>query len=796
MTSAWLRFAAVAATAVLTGMCAAAGDPPGLVPWPASFRAMPGEFELDRATVIAAPSALNHEAVLLAEPLRRATGLPIPVVAPPLGAPDRGTILLRPARAGGARADEGYGLSVTPTGVVIEAATAAGCFYGTRTLLQLFPPQAAAGRRPPPGATVRWAAPCVEIDDAPRFRWRAFMLDDSRNFHGVAVVKRYLDEMAALKMNVFHWHFTDGNGWRLEIRRYPKLTSVGALSPGTGVGDIAAHAATNLSRYFYTQEEARDIVEYAARRHVRIVPEIEMPGHAGAAMRAYPEWSAAGVFDTTHPDTLQAIRNILDEVLAIFPGAAIHTGGDEVDYKAWERAPSVRAAMAAKGLSGSAPLQTEFTAFLASHLAAKGRRMIYWADSLEQIPSERSAIVQYWRGDSKLMGEAIARGHDLVNSDNGPTYLDYNYASLPLRKAYEFEPIPAGLDPALHGRVLGLGCQAWGEFTPSLYRRDQQVFPRLAAYGEVGWTPRERRDYAGFLARLKIHEARWDMAGIRYARDCGRPATEPWNETLQGACLGGWTPDQVRTSSSPYSADAANWREVDATKVVTEPGRYRVAFVPTGGVSTVHVRAVEMIEDGRPIAADWGGFGGGIYAPGRRGAGGHLFDLEVRAVTPGAKYALRINLFGRNGTDSAGQIFVRNAGDLQPVYVEATDPDLLPLRWKPDSVPAAPGPIEWNIADRMASAGDYTATFVYAAGAHGLDLARAELLENGTIVATDAHAGFAGAAHRGNVYRLALGTRRAGATYMLRLIASGNGGRDSHGIVEWKCVRAAAGPAP
>jgi hexosaminidase len=649
--------------------------PPALIPWPAELRRAHGEFTLDENTVIAAPGALYGEACLLAAPLRQATGFALPVVVAPPGEPAAGTILFRLAASDGVPSGEGYRLAVSPSGIVIEAVAAAGCFYGSRTLLQLLPPEAAAGRRPPVGDAVRWTVPCVEIRDAPRFPWRAFMLDEARHFHGLAAVKRYVDQLAALKMNVLHWHLTDEQGWRLEIKRYPRLTGVGALSPGSGMGDIAANAATGITRYHYTQEEARELVEYAARRHVRVVPEIEMPGHAGAALRAYPEWSAAGVFDATQPAVREALTNILDEVLAIFPSSVIHTGGDEVNFKAWETAPSVRAAMEARGLKEAGPLQAEFTQFMTVQLAARGRRMLYWADAREQIPEDRRAILQYWRGDPALMGEAIGRGYDLVNSDNDLTYLDYSHARLPLRQAYDFEPVPAGLEPALHRHVLGLGCQSWGEFTPTLFRRDYQVFPRIAAHAEVGWSPKEGKDYAAFLQRLKGQEARWDLEGIQYARGCEKPQTDIWADAMTGVKLASWTPDQVGAGTSRFHADAGNWHAYDATRVVAGPGRFRVAFVPTGGASGLRVRAVELLENGRAVAADWGGYVSGIYEFGKPRAGAPLFDLVVRTFAPGATYTLRANFFGHNGTDSSGDIFIKNVGDLQPVHVEAPGPE-------------------------------------------------------------------------------------------------------------------------
>lgn len=645
--------------------------PMGLIPWPANLSRGIGEFTIDDKTLIAAPSALYDEALLLAEPLRKATGFPIPIVVAPLSAPVQGTILFIQRKPEHTGSVEGYYLSVTPTLVTIEAEKAAGHFYGTRTLLQLFPPQAATGRRAPLGEKIAWTAPCVEINDWPRFTWRSFMLDESRNFHGLAAVKRYIDEMAALKMNVFHWHLIDNNGWRLEIRRYPKLTSVGATSPGTREGDVIPPVdASKPARYFYTQQEAREVVEYATRRHVRVIPEVEMPGHAKAALLAYPEWSAGGIFDTTKPEVIEAVKNILDEVLSIFPDAVIHTGGDEVKNKNWEKAPSIQAAMAVKGLKSSAPLQQEFSTLLAKHLRTKGRRMIYWADDLEQIPDEKSAILQFWRGNSALIIEAVKRGYEVVNCQSDFTYLDYNYASLPLEKVYNFDPVPVGFDEKYHSQILGLGGQAWGERMPTLFRCDVQVFPRLAALAEVGWTLKEKKDFRTFSKRLKSQERRWDLSGIQYTPSCERPLAELWEEVLHGEKIGGWTADQVGKSLSRSSADSSNFHELDVSRFMSGAGRYRVAFAPTGGTDVLNVRVIELLENGKPIAADWGGFTGGSFEYGKQRNEDYIFDLWVRAIQPAAKYILRINFFGLEGTDSCGNIFIKNTGDLQPAYAE------------------------------------------------------------------------------------------------------------------------------
>lgn len=657
---------------ILPGQNNVTVSPMGLIPWPAELNRGTGEFTIDDKTLIAAPSALYNEALLLAEPLRKATGFPIPIVKPLHSTPVAGTILFVQKKSKNIGFAEGYRLSVTPTLITIEAEKAVGHFYGTRTLLQLLPPQGATGRPDPLGKKIEWTAPCVEIKDWPRFAWRAFMFDESRNFHGLAAVKRYIDEMARLKMNVFHWHLTDNHGWRLEIKRYPKLTSVGAASPGTRLGDIITQVdASSPARYYYTQEEAREVVAYATQRHVRIIPEIEMPGHATAAMLAYPEWSASSSFDITKPEVIKAIKSIMDEVCSIFPGAVIHTGGDELQYEEWEKAPSIQAAMAAKGLKSSAPLQLEFSTLLANYLKAKGRRMIYWADDLHQITDEKSAILQFWRGDSTVIIEAVKRGNELVNSEHHFTYLDYNYARLPLEKVYNFDPVPVGLDKKYHRQILGLGGQAWGELMPTQFRSDIQIFPRLAAVAEVGWTLKEKKDFRSFAERLKSQELRWTLSGIHYTPDCERPLAELRDEVLHGAKFGTWTASQVDEGlTARYSGDFSNIHEYDVTGFVTGAGRFRVAFNPTEGADVLTVRFVELVENGKPIAVDWAGIAGATFKFGKLGNEDYIFDLWVRTIHPGAKYALRISYFGLNGTNTSGDLFIKNTGPLPPAFAQ------------------------------------------------------------------------------------------------------------------------------
>ena len=648
-------------------ICLAEGKDVDLLPWPAELTRGVGEFTIDAKTTIVAPVELTNEAQLLAEPLRAATGFRVPIVTSAPANSLTGTILFNLNPRVNIVSPEGYHLSVKPGLVTIEARQAAGHFYATRTLLQLLPPYAATGQKPPVGMSMTWAAPSVEITDQPRFVFRSLLIDDARKFQGVAALKRYLDEMAALKMNVFHWHFTDNDGWRLEIKRYPKLTALGSTRAGPRVGDLIAPVDSAApARYYYTQEEAREVVAYAAKRHIRVIPEVEMPGHAKAALRAYPEWSANGSFDITKPDVITALKNILDEVIAIFPDTYLHTGGDEVRFGEWEKAPSIQAAMAAKGLKSSAPLQQEFTTFMAKYLRSKGRRMIYWADDLAQIPDEPSAILQFWRGKPEVLSQAAQRGHDLINCSSSFTYLDYNYASLPLDKAYNFDPIPAGVDKKNQHQVLGLGTQAWGEYTPTQFRFEIQVFPRLAAMAEAAWTPLNKKDYTGFVTRLQTQQTRWALAGILYTPDCEIPLAKLQDEVRQGAKLGSWTADQVKVPKSRYSADPDSYHEFDVTDYISGAGRYRVAAIPTAGGDALCVRVAEILENGKPVTCDWAGISGTVVKIGAK-TPEYIIELGLSSVKPGAKYILRLNYFGLQGTDSAGDFYIKKIGSPLPV---------------------------------------------------------------------------------------------------------------------------------
>ncbi|ULQ52014.1 beta-N-acetylhexosaminidase [Flavihumibacter fluvii] len=422
---------------------------------------------------------------------------------------------------------EGYALLVTPKSITIQAPYAAGIFYGMQSLRQLV--QASADRK-------SLVVNCITVKDNPRFGIRSFMLDEGRYFKGERTVKRLLDEMALLKMNTFHWHLTDDQGWRLEIKKYPLLTQVG------GQRDSSQTGGWNSTTYdgkphkgFYTQEQVKAIIRYAADRHINIIPEIEMPGHASAAIAAYP-WLGItkkqvqvpvrfgvmyDIFDVSDPKVVSFLQDVLDEVTALFPSPIIHIGGDEVKYDQWVNSAAVAAYMKSNKMSSPADLQIGFTNEMSRYIEKKGKRMMGWNDIMgsklheynDALPVtgtlSASAIIQFWKGDIALIKDAAVKSHDIVNSFHEFTYMDYDYTSIPLSKAYGFDPVPAGLEERYHSRIIGTGCQMWGEWTPDEASMNGRVFPRLAAYAEVGWTIPSRKNFDRFQAAMPFFYDRW-----------------------------------------------------------------------------------------------------------------------------------------------------------------------------------------------------------------------------------------------------------------------------------------------
>jgi len=410
---------------------------------------------------------------------------------------------------------EGYKISVSPKRILIAAYKKAGFFYAMQTLRQLFPPEFESEKGlKKPGMKI----PCVEITDNPRFQWRGMLLDCGRHFMDKAFVKRYIDLLAYYKMNTLHWHLTEDQGWRIEIKKYPLLTSVGAW-----------RTEADGSRYggFYTQDDIREIVEYAEERFVTVVPEIEMPGHSVAAIAAYPYLSCTGnpinvetqwgvfkdIYCAGNDSTFVFLKDVLTEVMALFPSKYIHIGGDEAPKFRWEQCPKCQQRMKTENIKGEHKLQTWFIEQMDAFLAQNGRKLIGWDEILEGGLS-KGATVQSWRGMEGAI-EAARSGHDAIVSPTSHAYFDYDISNISLEKVYSFDPIPKELNDAEKLHILGGECNLWSE-RATQDRVDERMFPRILAMSEVLWNYPEKRDFNAFRKRVQLQYPVLNEMGVTY----------------------------------------------------------------------------------------------------------------------------------------------------------------------------------------------------------------------------------------------------------------------------------------
>ncbi|MGW7417610.1 beta-N-acetylhexosaminidase [Streptomyces sp. NPDC054863] len=508
-----------------------------------------GAVWLDKRSTLYAAPGTESVAEWLRGTVGRALGLPL---AP--GVADGGGVDGTGADGSGAvrlvlddaLAAEAYRLSVIQgQGFELRGGSAAGVFWAAQTLRQLLGPEAFRSAPVDP-AQERWGVPHQVIDDAPRFGWRGLMLDVARHFMPKNDVLHYLDLLAAHKLNVFHFHLTDDQGWRIEIKRHPRLTEVGSWRPRTKWGHRASDLWNDTPHGgFYTQDDIREIVAYAAARHITVVPEIDIPGHSQAAVAAYPELGNTDVVDTTalgvwdtwgvNPNILAPADHVLrfyegvfEEVLDLFPSRFVHIGGDEAPKDQWQKSPAAQARIEELGLAGEDELQSWFVRHFDSWLADRGRRLIGWDEILEGGLAP-GAAVSSWRGYAGGIAAAKA-GHDVVMCPEQQVYLDHRQHGGPdepmpigyvrtLEDVYRFEPVPPELteDEARH--VLGTQANVWTEVMENRSRVDYQVFPRLAAFAEVAWSALPApaaRDFAAFESRMTAHYGRLDALGVDY----------------------------------------------------------------------------------------------------------------------------------------------------------------------------------------------------------------------------------------------------------------------------------------
>jgi hexosaminidase len=521
--------AAVAAIAGLAAASGAGAQQVSVIPAPLKVEAGSGSVPVGRGSVVQYPHgdlAAKFDAEHLADLVKRTNGLRLEVREAREGGP-RGAIVLQRSTAGSA---EGYELVAGDGRVVISASHDAGLYYGTVTLWQMLSAT--------PSAEV--TLPAVKIEDEPQMKWRGLMLDSARHMQSIEYIHQLVETMSLEKMNTLHWHLTDDQGWRLQIRRYPKLTSVGAyrtLASQDGATDPVTGKAYPKYGGYYSQDQVRELVKYAAARGVTIVPEIEMPGHATAALAAYPEFgtgikpvsSAAnhyGIFPSLYnvdDATFTFLENVLTEVMELFPSQYIHVGGDEAIKPEWKASPAVQAKMKELGLKDEDALQSYFIKRIDTFITAHGHRTLGW-DEILQGGLAPGAAVMSWHGVKGGI-DAAKQGHDAVLTPVRPLYFNYRqsdaaheapgrFAINSLEQVYRFDPAPPELTAAERAHILGVQANVWTEYLITDDRVSWMLYPRTAALAEVGWSAAGKRDWKSFEQRLPAELARYKALGL------------------------------------------------------------------------------------------------------------------------------------------------------------------------------------------------------------------------------------------------------------------------------------------
>ncbi|MBZ5856384.1 beta-N-acetylhexosaminidase [Flavihumibacter profundi] len=545
------------ALSICCGLFAQAQESPiAIVPEPVSIvmPATAGRYLVSPASKIGlAGKGLENSADFFNEYLQKSFGYKLDVKSPG----KKTDIILTLSRTSNP-VSGAYTLSVDTKGITISGHDELGVFYGIQTLLQLIPTAETNHTLP---------TPFVNISDYPRFAYRGLMLDVGRHFFDVNFVKKYIDFLALHKMNYFHWHLTDDQGWRIEIKKYPKLTEKGAWRNGTIIGNYPGKGNDNTrSGGFYTQEEIKDIVKYAEKRYITIIPEIEMPGHASAAIAAYPELScfpdeatktyyfnpnSAWAGDSTgkqvqqiwgvcrdvfvpSENTFKFLEGVLDEVIALFPSKYIHVGGDECPKDNWKRSEFCQQLMKEKGLKDEHALQSYFIQRMEKYINSKGRSIIGWDEILEGGLAP-NATVMSWRGEDGGI-EAANSGHNVVMTPNTYVYFDYAQSKkedsvviggyLPLDKVYNYEPLPTALPADKQKFILGAQANVWTEYMDNPSKVEYMIFPRMSALSEVLWSQKEKRSFANFQQKLPLQIKRYLLWGINYSKAFYEPQAD------------------------------------------------------------------------------------------------------------------------------------------------------------------------------------------------------------------------------------------------------------------------------
>lgn len=572
------------------------GSTIAIIPAPTKLMQGEGSFQLAAGAQISIPTedaSWAKPAEYLREQIRRATGYQIKVVQ------EAGTAIAFELDEK-LTEPEAYQLIVEKDGITIRAGHSQGAFYGVQTLLQLLPPAIYSKDQL---LKLPISIPSVEVEDSPRFAYRGMHLDVGRHFYGPQEVKRFIDLLALHKYNTFHWHLTEDQGWRIEIKKYPKLTEVGGFRKETLVG----HYSDQPHQFdgkpyggFYTQEEVKEIIAYAQDRFITIIPEIELPGHAQAAIAAYPElgckeeklevmtlWGVSENVYCPTEYTFNFLEDVIDEVTQLFPSEYFHIGGDECPKKQWEESAFCQQLIREQGLKDEFELQSYFIKRVEKMLTARGKRLIGWDEILEGGLAP-NATVMSWRGIAGGI-EAAKEGHDVIMTPTSHCYLDYYQSQnedeplaiggyLPIEKVYEFEPIPADLPADKQHHIIGAQANIWTEYIPNQAQLDYMTYPRACAMAEVLWSRKEQRNFQDFSGRLIEHFPRLNAYGVDAATRVFDPGGKI--ETANGivkVSLSNLHSDHTLRYTLDGSAPTANSPQYEGPIEITETSTIKAA---------------------------------------------------------------------------------------------------------------------------------------------------------------------------------------------------------------------------
>lgn len=641
-----------------------------IIPKPLNMVEQSGQFILTSKSGISTDLRFEKSAELLAVMIRQSTGFKCPVS---INGHKNQIALVYDASLDNDN-DEAYKLQVTTDRIIIKAATPKGAFYATQSLRQLLPYQIESSYKV---EGVKWSIPCLTISDHPRFDWRGYMKDVSRTFYNKDVIKKYLDVMALYKMNVFHWHLTDDQGWRIEIKKYPELTS----SVTTQFHESEKQPAERSG--YYTQEDIRDIVQYAADRHIMIVPEIDVPGHSWPTLLAYPHlavnknhtpgyvfpfcssWGYWGnqftpnTLDPTKEEVYQFLDDVFGELAQLFPGEYIHFGGDEVMHKFWENEPHVQQFMKDKNMQSIGDLQNYFVGRVSKIISDKGKKPIGWNDILDHHESlTKQTAIMSWLG-ANAIEKAAQNGFytvatpashlyfDITQANrNDGTMCDLAYSNInSLERIYNYNPT-GNLNETQAKFVLGVQANMWTAVPQEVKDINVNNFPRLLGVAEIGWCPAEGKDYAGFQERLNKNLPRLDALKVDYYKP-------------EGYISGKWTAADVKSEYSPM--------EFDVSQKIYANGRIIAGYYFTHGDHHLEIKGVELLENGKVISTDEH-HGLADTFRGTHKTKSFLYNLKVDKYNPKATYIVRAIVKGKNGTNSNGN-FTFNLSPNKPFEV-------------------------------------------------------------------------------------------------------------------------------